>query len=50
MVAVAVAVIVGGTLIRRSLLDRVTDIHMKPALMGMKLVEILCLVSSLFWN
>ena len=31
-------VIVGGTLIRRSPLDGVTDIHMKPARSGMTLV------------
>ena len=37
---VAVAVIVYGTLIRRSS-GEVTDIHMKPALTGMTLVEIL---------
>ena len=37
-------VIVGGTLIRRSPLDGVTDIHMKPALRGMTLVKIPVLV------
>ena len=43
-------VIVGGTLIRRSPLDGVTDIHMKPALRGMTLVKIPVLVSSLVCN
>ena len=42
---VAVAVIVYGTLIRRSS-GEVTDIHMKPARSGMTLVEIPLLVSS----
>ena len=43
---VAVAVIVYGTLIRRSS-GEVTDIHMKPARSGMTLVEIPLIVSSL---
>ena len=42
---VAVAVIVYGTLIRRSS-GEVTDIHMKSAHSGMMLVEIPLLVSS----
>ena len=42
--------IVGGTLIRHSPLDGVTDIHMKPALRGMTLVKIPVLVSSLVCN
>ena len=41
---------VGGALIRRSPLDGVTDIHMKPALRGMTLVKIPVLVSSLVCN
>ena len=43
---VAVAVIVYGTLIRRSS-GEVTDMHMKPASSGMTLVEIPLLVSPL---
>ena len=46
---VAVAVIVYGTLIRRSS-GEVMNIHMKPARRGMTLVEVPVLVSSLVLN